>query len=213
MLMKQQPIKVFIADDHLLFVDGLSLLLKDVPDMVVADAAADGMQLLDRIKREPPDVILTDINMPNLNGLEAIRSIRRLFPSIKIIVLSSYNEGHLIKIAKDYGANGYKLKNCGKSELVDAIRTVYRGEDCFPVHPSPVKQAGIPPDAFLSRFKLTTREVEVARLIKEHHTNQQIAEKLSLSIYTVETHRKNIMQKLDLRRPSELIAFLLESGL
>jgi len=212
MLMKLHPIKLFIADDHSLLVDGLILLLKDVPDILISGIASDGKQLLDQIRQDPPDVILTDINMPNLNGLDAIRSIRRLTLSIKIIVLSTYNEDHLIKMAKDYGANGYKLKNCGKAELVHAIRSVYNGENCFPVQLSPVKQATIHQDPFLRQFKLTVREVEVARLIKDHFTNQQIAEKLCLSVFTIETHRKNIMQKLNLRRPSELIAFLLKSG-
>jgi len=211
--MKPHPIKLIIADDHALFADGLVLLLKDLPDVVIAGIATDGKRLLDQIGQDLPDIILTDINMPNLNGLDALRIIRRQFPAIKIIVLSTYNEDHLIKKAKEYGANGYKLKNCSKGELAQAIRSVCNGENCFPEQPSPAKRAITEPDPFLRQFKLTAREVEIARLIKDHFTNQQIAEKLCLSIYTVETHRKNIMQKLDLRRPSELITFLMRSDL
>jgi two-component system nitrate/nitrite response regulator NarL len=210
--MNPHSIKVIIADDHLLFVEGLVLLLKDFPDIAIIDIAADWNHLEHLVSYNLPDVILTDINMPKVNGLDALLRIRKRFPAVKIIVLSTYNEDHLIKRAKEYGANGYKLKNCGKAELADAIRSVYNGENCFPVHASVSSPPTIQQDPFLKQFKLTAREVEVARLIKTHLTNQQIAEKLHLSIYTVETHRKNIMQKLDLRRPSELIKFLLESG-
>jgi len=211
--MTLSSIKLVIADDHALFADGLVLLLKDVPDIVIAGIATDGTELVDLTRQDPPDAILTDINMPNLNGLDALRTIRSQFPDVKIIVLSTYNEDHLIKKAREYGANGYKLKNCSKTELVDAIRSVCNGENCFPDKSSPAKKAIIEQEPFLRQFKLTAREVEVARLIKDHLTNQQIAEKLNLSIYTVETHRKNIMQKLDLHRPSELITFLMGSGL
>jgi DNA-binding NarL/FixJ family response regulator len=128
-------------------------------------------------------------------------------------MLSTYSESHLIQKAKEYGANGYQLKNCSRDELWQNIRLVYQGIDCFPYQQAIAKNEFNDKDQFLKQFKLTSREMEVLRLIKLDYTNHQIAETLSLSIYTIETHRKNIMQKLGLKKPAELVKFIIENNI
>lgn len=211
--MEDKRIHLLIADDHVLFIDGLRLLLKDEENIIIEDFAYDGKELLDILQKKAFDILLLDINMPKMNGLEATRYIKRSYPATKIIILSTYNEDHLIERAKEYGANGYQLKDCNKDELIQTIRLVYGGHSCFPYRKSKLNNGFDGKDSFLKQFKLTKRETEIIKLIRAGHTNQEIAEKLYLSIYTVETHRKNIMQKLGLSKPSELIKFILENDL
>jgi two-component system nitrate/nitrite response regulator NarL len=206
-------IKVFIADDHTLFIDGLKLLLKDEAEVVVLDVANDGKELLGLLEKELPDVVLLDINMPGINGLETTRRIKQSHPIVKVIILSTYNEEHLIDKAKQNGANGYLLKNCNKEELLQTLRLVCTGHNCFPANISKsVKDSNLP-DSFLKQFQLSKRELEVIEYIKKGYTNQQMAAALFLSIYTIETHRKNIMQKLKLNSPAALMKFILQNEL
>jgi two-component system, NarL family, nitrate/nitrite response regulator NarL len=207
------PIQIIIADDHNLFINGLQLLLKEEKDVAVTDIANDGKELLDILGRKQPDMILLDINMPKLNGLEAARYIKQSYPAIKIIILSTYNEEHLVEKAKQYGANGYLLKNSNKEELLQTIRLVNNNQTSFPYKaPKESNLTGADND-FLKQFNLTKRETEIIQLIKQDYTNQQIADKLFLSIYTVETHRKNIMQKLGLKTPAALLRFAIENNI
>lgn len=211
--MEQGKIKLIIADDHLLFIDGLRSLLKNEERILIVDVANDGKELLSLLQGQMPDIILMDINMPKLNGLDATKLIKQNYPIIRIIILSTYNEDHLIEKSKEYGANGYLLKNCTKAELLQSIYLVSEGHSCFPYRsPTPSNEFDSS-DSFLKSYDLTKRELEIIRLIKFDYTNQQIAEKLFLSIYTVETHRKNIMHKLGLKHPLTLIKFILKNNL
>lgn len=200
-------INLIIADDHKLFADGLYSLLKDEEDMHITDIANDGKELLSILQSVKPDIVLLDINMPGLNGLEAAKYIKQSYPSLKIIILSTYNADHLVDKSKNLGANGYLLKTTDKEELLQTIRLVWAGQACFPYRlPKTINE--FDNDDFLKQFNLTKREFEVLKLIKKEYTNQQIADELFLSIYTVETHRKNIMQKLNLKSPIALHKFL-----
>ena len=125
-------IELIIADDHTLFIDGLRSLLKDEKDMHVMDIANDGKELLSILSAVSPDIILLDINMPLLNGLDTTKYIRQIYPRLKIIMLSTYNDEHLIERSKELGANGYLLKTTGKEELLQTIRLVSQGQSCFP---------------------------------------------------------------------------------
>jgi DNA-binding NarL/FixJ family response regulator len=209
----KNKIKLVIADDHMLFIDGLKLLLGEETDMELINVANDGKELLEIIPRQLPDVVLLDINMPKINGLDAIRYIKQSYPAIMIIMLSTYNEDHLIDKAKQNGANGYLLKNSGKEELLLTIRLVAGGQACFPYLSPKIDNEFTAGDSFLKRFNFTRRESEILQFIKTGYTNQQIADKLFLSIYTVETHRKNIMQKLSLPNPAALMKFIIENNL
>lgn len=206
-------IKIIIADDHTLFINGLILLLKEEPWIEVIDVANDGKELLGILTKTIPDLILLDINMPVLNGLDTARYIKQTHSFIKIIILSTYNEDHLVEKAKQAGVNGYLLKNTSKEDLLQTIKLVMNNQSAFP-YLEPKKENNFDKeDSFLKQFNLTKREMEIIQLLKKDQTNQQIADQLFLSIYTVETHRKNIMQKLGLKSPSALVKFIIEKNL
>ena len=206
-------ISIIIADDHPIFLDGLEKLLNEETDMHVINTANNGRSLVDLVRNKQPDLILLDINMPVLNGLDTVKKIKQDYPKIKIIMLSTYGEDHLIEKAKSYGANGYLLKNANKDELLQSIRLIAAGQSSFPYRITATQTIFNEADDFLKKFNLTKREHEIIQLIKQENTNMQIAEKIHLSIYTVETHRKNIMHKLKLNSPSALIKFIIEHNL
>ncbi len=206
-------IQLVIADDHNLFIEGLQLILHNHPDIEIASIASNGKELLDTVRKNRPDIILLDINMPVLNGLDALKYLKREFAQVKVIMLSTYNEDHLVEKAKARGANGYLLKNVNKAELVQTINLVYQGQSCFPYRMPANPAATGTADSFLLQFNVTRRESEILQLIKNGLTNHQISEELHLSIYTVETHRKNIMQKLQLHSPAELVKFIIQHNL
>jgi two-component system nitrate/nitrite response regulator NarL len=207
----QLPVNIILADDHTLFADGIHSLLQMVPNITVLAIATNGQELMDLLPRHRPDIVILDINMPVLNGLDATKLIHQDFPHIRTIILSSYNDPHLTVLARSYGADGYLLKTCNKDELLAAIRQVSKGQPCFPPMGRIYQQEAENPP--FREFNLTRRETEILQLINQQFTNQQIATHLYLSIYTVETHRKNIMQKLQLKSPTALTRFLLEKGL
>jgi two-component system, NarL family, nitrate/nitrite response regulator NarL len=212
--MTEKNLSVIIADDHTLFINGLRLLLETEPDIEILKVAGDGKELMGLLHDNSPDIILLDINMPGINGLEALKRIKLYHHKIKVIMLSTYNEEHLIEKAKTSGADGYLFKNVDKNELLNAMRIVCNGGTAFPQKAArAVASTFGEPDAFLKQFQLTKREMELLQLIKQNNTNQQMADRLYLSIYTVETHRKNIMQKLQLKNPVELTKFILQYNL
>ena len=205
--------RIIIADDHNLFVNGLQLLLKDEQWIKIIDVANDGKELLDILSHTKTDIVLLDINMPRLSGLDAATHIKRTYPEIKIVIVSTYNEEHLVEKAKGIGVNGYLLKNCSRDELLETIRLVMNNRTSFPYRAPVMTNTFDKEDSFLKQFNLTKREREIIQLLKNNLTNQQIAVKLFLSVYTVETHRKNIMQKLQLNSPSSLMKFIFDHGL
>jgi|RhiMethySRZTD1v2_1073278.scaffolds.fasta_scaffold44807_1 Response regulator containing a CheY-like receiver domain and an HTH DNA-binding domain len=205
--------RIIIADDHTLFVHGLQLLLKDEQWIKIIDVANDGKELLDILSHTKTDIVLLDINMPKLSGLDAAMHIKRTYPGLKLIIVSTYNEEHLIEKARRIGVNGYLLKNCSREELLETIRLVMNNHTSFPYRTPVTANVFDEDDSFLRQFNLTKREMEIIQLLKTNLTNQQIAVKLFLSVYTVETHRKNIMQKLHLNSPSSLMKFIFDHGL
>ena len=205
-------INLMIADDHPLFVEGLKMILGSDPLINIAGIANDGKQLLYLLTQQPEtDLILLDVNMPNLNGLDTIKYIKQSFVKVRILMLSAYNDLKLIEQAKQAGADGYVLKNSSKDDLTGAIKKIVGGELVFIAgNETDPKDAFKKLDVFLRKFNLTKRELEIVYYLKQTYTNQQIAEKLHLSIYTVETHRKNIMHKLQLNSPAALVKFMIE---
>jgi two-component system nitrate/nitrite response regulator NarL len=203
-----QTLNLLIADDHTLFAEGICLLLRNEKNIVIKGIADNGKTLLQLIRKEMPDIVLLDINMPGMDGMETIRRIKYEFEKIKVIMLSTYSEEHLIEKAKTCGANGYLLKNVSKEELINTIFLVQQGQSCFPYR-LPVKSVRLEAtDSFLKQFDLTRKERELLGYIKQGFTNQHMATHLHLSIYTIETHRKNIMQKLQLNSAAELLNFI-----
>lgn len=211
--MTTEKLSVIIADDHTLFINGLSMLLQNEPDIEIMNIAANGKEVLGLLHTHTPTLVLLDINMPGINGFEVLKRIKAYYPKIKVVMLSTYNEEHLIEKARATGADGYLFKNAEKDELLRVMRLVAQGQQCFPYKPPVVNSTFDDTDPFLKQFQLTKRETELLQFIKQNYTNQQMANHLHLSIYTVETHRKNIMQKLNLKNPVELTKFILQYNL
>jgi DNA-binding NarL/FixJ family response regulator len=209
---ENEKIRIMLADDHPLFIEGLSMMLRREPDFELCGIANNGREVLDMLPTTKPDLILLDINMPKMNGLETIKYIRQSYPNVKIVMLSGYFDEAIIKEAKIKGANGYLLKSSQRDELIHTIKMVYSGAlFATPQQDEPVTGEFLANDKFLAQFNLTKRERELIQLIKNGMTNQEIAQNLHLSVYTVETHRKNIMQKLKLNSPGALMKFIIEN--
>jgi DNA-binding NarL/FixJ family response regulator len=197
--------------------DGLKAMLKDNEEIEVIAEASNGLEVLEVMDKNPADVVLLDINMPVLDGLETCKKLKQIFPMAKILVLTMYEEGNLISKMVKYGAKGYILKNTGKEKLIEAIKTVYQGGTFFSDRVkdalissmvSAKKKAG---NSFLPG--LTRREKEIIGLIVNEYTTHEIAEKLFISEKTVETHRKNLLQKLNARNTAGLVRIAMEKGL
>ena len=206
----ENKIRLVIADDHTLFIQGLLILLQDEPLVEVVDIAGNGKSLLELLRKTKSDIVLLDINMPEMDGIETIRRIKLEHQKLKVIMLSTYNDNHLIEKTKNHGANGYLLKNISKEELIRTILLVHKGQSCFPYQVPSHRSAFDGDDNFLNQYNLSKREKEILTFIKDGRTSQQIADHLHLSIYTIETHRKNILQKLNLHTPVELMKFIMQ---
>jgi len=213
-----ERIRVLIADDHAVVRAGLRLLIDGQQDMEVVGEAGDGWQTVEKAVSLLPDVVLLDLTMPGLSGLEGALEIRRKAPEVKLLVLTMHDDEAYLRRCLQVGASGYVLKRAADSELVAAIRAVHRGESF--VDPSLTR---VLVDRYLERpgrapaagpgQELTPRETEVLRLVAQGYTSQQIADRLSISVNTVETHRAHIMDKLGLRGRAELVRYALARGL
>jgi DNA-binding NarL/FixJ family response regulator len=209
---ENEKIRIMLADDHPLFIEGLTMMLRREPGFELCGIANNGREVLEMLPSTKPDLILLDINMPKMNGLETIKYIKQSYPTVKIVMLSGYFDDAIIKEAKLKGANGYLLKSSQQDELIQTIKMVYSGAVfTTPHHEEPAPGEFLVNDKFLAQFNLTKREREIIQLIKNEMTNQDIAQNLHLSVYTVETHRKNIMQKLKLNSPGALMKFIIEN--
>ena len=206
-------IKIILADNHRIFVEGISSLLKEDEEFELLDFAYDGYDLMNLLTILHPDVILLDINMPRLSGLEAAVEIRKKYPAIKIILLTNYNIEPLIQKARQIGVDAYLLKDCTRAELKQSIHSVLNNGKIFPDTEELGAKDKFIEEGFLKKINLTNREVEILLLIKKGDTNEGIAKKLFLSINTVKTHRKNIMQKLGVSNLAGLLRFIADNGI
>jgi two-component system response regulator NreC len=206
-----RKIRILLADDHTILREGIRSLLEAEPDMTVIGEAEDGHSAVRMACELGPDVVLMDIAMPLLNGLEATRQIRRTRPQIKVLILTMHENEEYIRQVLAYGAMGYILKDAAARDLLGAIRAVQRGEAVL----SPAVTRLVIEDYLLwgdlnaaqITNGLSPREQEVLQLIAEGYTNKQIAEILCISIKTVQSHRANIMDKLDLHDRSDLVKY------
>lgn len=199
--------KIIIADDHLLFADGVEQILNSVPGFEVVAKVPNGKLLMQVLNSITPDLVLLDVNMPHMNGLEAAKKIRQRLPDVKIVFLSMYFDVKVIARAKEDGVKGFLLKDITAPLLKEKIMTIVNGGISFDVR---FNESPLPPwqqDAFANELKLSAREIEIIKLIKQGIGNKQISIQLGLSVYTIETHRKNIYRKLNLQGVAELIQF------
>ncbi|MBC7235821.1 MAG: response regulator transcription factor [Chloroflexi bacterium] len=211
-------IRVLLAEDHTIVRKGLCALLSEERHIQVVGEAETGRQALEKTQELRPDIVVMDISMPDMNGAEATRQIKRQFPEIKILVLSMYtNEEYVLRLLRA-GASGYVVKQAAPEELLLAIEAIYRGQAFLSPSISrgviekflQATEEALPPDKF---NELTPREREVLQLIAEGCTNQEIANRLHISIRTVETHRANLMKKLDIHTTAELTQYAIRRGI
>ncbi len=211
--MPMRKTRILLADDHALVRNGFRMILDAQPDMEVAAEVANGRQAVDSAAELNPDVVIMDVTMPELNGIEATRRIVGAAPRTRVLALSMHKESVYVREILRAGASGYLLKDSGEGDLVNAVRAIAKGEGYL--------SSGVS-DAVLSDYRkhvtdpidlLTTREREVLQLIAEGKTNKEIAGSLNLSVYTVEAHRGRVMEKLNLHSTGELVRFALRNGL
>jgi two-component system response regulator NreC len=207
-------VRILLVDDHTILRDGIRLLLESEPDMTVVGEAEDGRTAVKLACQLKPDVVLMDIAMPLLNGLEATRQIKHDCPGVKVLILTMHDNEEYIRQALANGAMGYILKDAAARELLNAIHAVHRGEAILSpavtrlVVENYLRWGDIQKDSSTNR--LSPREREVLQLIAEGYSNKQIAEILCISIKTVQAHRMNLMSKLDLHDRAELIKYAIQ---
>lgn len=210
-------IRIMLADDHTVVRKGLRLLLESQPGFQVIGDAADGREAIELAERTRPDVAVMDVAMPILNGIEAARQIVSRTPSVAVVFLSMHSDEGYVRKALKVGARGYLLKDSAEQDLINAVRAVSEGKAFF----SPAISRMLAEDYLRQGGKsgaedtlerLTTREREILQLLGEGRSNKEVANFLQLSLHTVETHRSNIMQKLDLHTGAELVLYALQKG-
>jgi two-component system, NarL family, response regulator NreC len=213
----QQTIRVVLADDHQIIRDGLRALISLQPDMEVLAEASDGRSTAQAVAEHSPDVVVMDISMPDLNGIEATRQIRLRNPRVQVLALSMHSDRRLIAGMLSAGARGYVLKDCAFDEIAQAIRTVAAGKTFLSPSIADIVveeyvQHGTS-DEGAAFDVLTPRETEVLQLVAEGHGTKAVAARLHISIKTVETHRRQIMEKLGIYTVPELTKYAIREGL
>lgn len=211
-------IKVLIADDHALFREGIRALLSGYDDIDVVGEAADGKEAIDEVGKLDPDVVMMDIAMPGLGGLEATLEIKKQFPKVKVLILTQYDNREYVYRFLKAGVSGYVLKRAAGTELVSAIRAVYQGGTFL--HPGVADAVvegylgiGHPLEQQDPYEALTDREKQVLKLVAEGKTNKEIAEVLGISVKTAMGHRANLMENLGIHNKAELVKFALQRGI
>jgi two-component system response regulator NreC len=214
-------IRILIVDDHSILRAGLRMLINAQTDMEVVDEAADGYEALEKVRNLNPDIVLLDISMPGISGIKAIEQIVQICPQTRILVLTMHDDPAYLRSVLAAGGSGYVVKKSADSELLSAIRTVYRGRPFV----DPALGASLVSDLLNKKTSrkqtqsgaleklLSKREREVLQLLAHGFTNQQIADKIFVSVKTVETYRSRLLEKLGLRNRADLIRYALEIGI
>lgn len=203
--------KIILADDHMMFRQGIKKILSEIDDIEVIGEARDGLELLSLVKKMLPDMVILDISMPKIRGIEATREIKKIDAKIKVLILTMHKSREYLSYAISAGVEGYLLKEDADSELFSAIENIRRGR----AYISPILNVELA-DNFIRMCRgdnkrqseeLTSREREVLKLIAEGQTNKKIADLLFISIRTVENHRANIMRKLRFKNTSDIVKY------
>lgn len=212
----KQAIKIVIADDYPMFLEGIQLLLEKQDNIEIVGEAGNGKELLEVVKQAQPDVVITDIEMPVMNGIEATAELKKNFPGTGVIALTMYGDEHLIVDMLEAGANGYLLKKTTKQELKEAIKAVHEGANYFcnsttmrlsKMVAQSKAQQGIP------KIEFPEKELEIIKLICEQYASKEIADKTSLTQRTVEKYRDNIMEKTGAKNMVGIVIYAIRNGI
>lgn len=212
--------KILIADDHAMFADGIASILQAEPNIEVIGRCLDGPSVLEFIKKDQPDILLLDVNLPGMSGIEVCKEIVTNHKATKVLAISMFNEESFVTEILNNGAMGYILKNTGREELLKAINTILSGKSYFSADVTQTIMKGLMKHRKNSSQeskkvlpKISRREKEVLELIIKEHTTQEIANQLFISLKTVESHRSNLLAKLNVRNTAGLVRIAIENNL
>ena len=207
--------KVVLADDHQFLLEGILTLLKDDPMIEIVATANNGIELMSIVGRERPGLVIMDLNMPGYDGLQCLQKIKKEFPETRVLILTNYNQPELVDEVRAGQADGYLVKNSTAADLREAVSRIMDGEKYFPdAH----MLKSVPDDSFffdefLRKYQLTKREIEIIQLICREMSTRQIATALFLSELTINTHRRNILRKLEVKNVAGLMNFAKQNQL
>ncbi len=215
---EKKVVKVILADDHPMFLDGLTELLKKEKEIEIVGLAVNGNEVMDILENKPADLIITDVNMPELDGVELTRKLKKSYPEIKILALTMHGSENTISTLLKLGVDGYILKEADIEELLSAIHTIINDEQYFSPEVQKAVMEGMMPDTGKKHQqdfipKLSEREIEVLHLISQEFTQEEIAEKLFISSHTVVYHKRKLMIHFDVKSVAGLIRKAAEKGL
>jgi DNA-binding NarL/FixJ family response regulator len=218
MIDTSDPIRIVLADDHQIFRDGFRVLLRKQKGIQLVGEAADGNGLLEQVKELDPDVVITDVRMPGLDGIAVTRQLQQERPEVPVIGLSTYDEEQVIVDMLEAGARGYLLKNASKEEIVDAVQTVHKGEVYFCSSTSPrlaelIARSVYNPFRRKPSNELNEREKEIIRLICQEFSSKEIAQQLHNSVRTVESYRDRLLDKVGARNVAGLVVYAIKHGI
>ena len=210
------PYRLVLVDDHILLRQGIKKIIEESGDLIVVGEAGDGLELLSLLKKKPTDMVILDISMPNLRGIEATREIKKTYPLIKILILTMHKKTEYVYYTLSAGADGYVLKEDTEAELFSAISMIRSGK----TYVSSSLAADLTQDLVqghrgekkASQEPLTARERQILKLVAEGKSSKEIGSLLCISVYTVNNHRANIIRKLDLKRMADLVRYAIEKG-
>ena len=201
--------KVVLADDHQFLLDGIMTILKEMPSVEIVATAQNGFELMDVVARQKPELVILDLNMPGYDGLQCLKKIKNDFPETKVLILTNYSQPELVEDVKQIGADGYLIKNSSAAELKAAVTSVLSGGKYYP-SANELKSVADDSyffDEFLKKYQLTKREVEIIRMVCREMSTKEIATQLYLSELTINTHRRNVFRKLEIKNVAGLMNF------
>jgi DNA-binding NarL/FixJ family response regulator len=204
--------KIVLADDHRFLLDGITTVLKEMPAVEIVATVYNGFELMEAVGRERPHLVITDLNMPGYDGMQCLQKIKTNFTGIKVLVLTNYTQPELVDEVKAMQADGFLNKNATAAELTEAVEIILTGQKYFPAtnEPKELPDDSYFMDDFLKKYQLTKREVGIIRMISREMSTKEIAAELCLSDLTINTHRRNIFRKLEIKNVAGLLNFAKE---
>ena len=207
--------RIVLADDHPFLLEGLQNILKEEASLEIVACVQNGIELMNAVLEYRPEIVIMDLNMPGFDGLQCLRKIKTNYPETKILVLTNYNQPELVEEVDKMQGDGFLVKNCSSVQLKEAIAIILSGGKYFPgaQELKPVVENSYFFDSFLKKYQLTKREVEIIKMVCNEKGTKQIAEELFLSEFTIQTHRRNILRKVEVKNVAGLINFARENCL